>query len=74
MDAKVNTGIWSLAETIHAQRAPAIAPAAMEHARRAWLDTLACMVGGAGEPERRCRRAVPRYQVATHRHLLSRAK
>lgn len=70
MDAKVNTGIWSLAETIHAQRAPAIAPAAMEHARRAWLDTLACMVGGAGEPAARAAARAADTAGAEHRALV----
>jgi len=53
MDAKVNPDFWDLAEAIYARRAPAIEPAALEHARRAWLDTLACMVGGASEPATR---------------------
>ncbi|ADV01244.1 2-methylcitrate dehydratase [Alicycliphilus denitrificans] len=70
MDSKVNTDFWSLAETIYARRAPAIEVAAMEHARRAWLDTLACMVGGAGEPAARAAAQAADTAGAEHRALV----
>lgn len=70
MDATVNTGFWSLAETVYARRAPAIEAAAMEHARRAWLDTLACMVGGAGEPAARAAAQAADTAGAEHRALV----
>lgn len=70
MDTAVNTGFWHLAETVYARRAPAIAPAAMEHARRAWLDTLACMAGGAGEPVARAAARAADTAGAEHRALV----
>lgn len=70
MDAKVSTDFWSLAESIYARRAPAIEPAALEHARRAWLDTLACMVGGAGEPATRAAARAGDTAGAEHRALV----
>jgi 2-methylcitrate dehydratase PrpD len=74
MDAKVNptqqqaTDFWSLAETIYARRA--IEPAALEHARRAWLDTLACMAGGAGESVARAAARAADTTGAEHRALV----
>lgn len=70
MDATVNTGFWTLAEAVYARRAPAIEPAAMEHARRAWLDTLACMAGGAGEPATRAAARAADTAGAEHRALV----
>ena len=70
MDAKVTPGFWSLAETVYARRAPAIEPAAMEHARRAWLDILACMVGGASEPATRAAARAADSDGAEHRALV----
>ncbi|WP_026437860.1 MmgE/PrpD family protein [Acidovorax sp. JHL-9] len=70
MDAKVSPDFWGLAESIYARRAPAIEPAALEHARRAWLDTLACMVGGAGEPATRAAARAADTAGAEHRALV----
>lgn len=72
MDAKVDsaTDFRALAEAIYARRAPAMAPAALEHARRAWLDTLACMVGGAGEPATRAAARAADTAGAEHRALV----
>jgi len=54
MDAKVNTvqegSVWQVMDCIYRRQSSEMAPDALAHARRAWLDTLACMVGGAGEP------------------------
>lgn len=64
------TDFWHLAEDVYARRAPAIAPQALEHARRAWLDTLACMVGGAGEPATHAAARAADTAGAEHRALV----
>lgn len=70
MDAKVNVGFWSLAEPVYARRAQDIETAPMERAHRAWLDTLACMAGGAGEPATRAAARAADTAGAEHRALV----
>lgn len=70
MDATVSPDFWGLTESIYARRAPAIESAALEHARRAWIDTLACMLGGAGEPATRAAARAADTAGAEHRALV----
>jgi len=60
---------WRLVETIRARRPVDMAPDALRHARRAWLDTLACMAGGAGEPATRAAARAADTAGAEHRAL-----
>ena len=70
MDATMTPDFWNLADTIYERRSPAIDPAALEHARRAWLDTLACMVGGASEPATQAAACSADTAGAEHRALV----
>jgi len=76
MDAKVNPAqpqvadFPGLAQAICARRAADMAPDALRHARRAWLDTLACMAGGVGEPATRAAARAADTAGAEHRALV----
>jgi 2-methylcitrate dehydratase PrpD len=76
MDAKVTPALepgldfLALAQTICARPLSDMAPAALGHARRAWLDTLACMAGGAGEAATRAAARAADTAGAEHRALV----